>query len=153
MTNNRYEDERVKQQKLKIGSEALWFLMMFLMASVLYKQFVLDAEFKEYMVEFIGFFGASVYIVIRNIFAGNNMFSNLKNKALYIIPLICGLATTAASFVMNREYHMSGENIGLSIAALLVSFASSAVGSFILIYVIYKSNKKRADKLAEKYDQ
>ena len=150
--NNRYEDERVKLQRLKIGSEALYILMMFLLASALYKQFALNAAFKEYAVEFIGFLGASIYILIRNGFAGNNVFTNLKNKVLYIIPIVCGLATAAASFIMNREYHLSGQNIWLSMISLIVSFVSSAVGAFILVYVLININEKRTTKLEQQSD-
>lgn len=152
MKNNRYEDERVKQQRLKIGNEALILLMIFLMVSVLYQQFLLDASFKEYRVEFIGWLGASLYILIRNIFAGNNIFTNLKSKSLFIIPIICALSATAASFIMNRDYHLSGENIVLSIVTLLITFVISGVGAFAATYIIKKLNEKQSKKLEEKYD-
>jgi len=151
--NNRYEDERVRLQRLKIGNEALSLLLIFLMVSTLYKQFVSDASFSEYAIEFLGFLGASVYILVRNMIAGNNVFTNLRNKALYIIPLICGLATAAASFFMNRDYHQSGENVWLSIVSIAISFVSSAVGAFIMIYAITKINEKRTKKLEEQYEE
>jgi len=152
MKNNRYEDERVRMQKLKIGSEALSLVMVLLMVSMLVKQFVLEAPFKEYMIEFIGFFGASVYIIIRNIFVGNTLFPNTKKKSLYIIPLVCGVTITIVSFVSNLESHLQSGNLAMTLIVLSVAFITSTIGSFVVIYLIYRSNEKRSKKLEEKFD-
>ena len=60
--------------------------MIFLLISMLVKQFIFHSEFNEYAVEFIAFFGASIYIVIRNIFIGNNLYeeNRLKKMALVV---------------------------------------------------------------------
>jgi len=152
MKNNRHEDERVKMQKLKIGSEALSLVMVLLMVSMLVKQFVLEASFKEYMIEFIGFFGASVYIIIRNIFVGNTLFPNTKKKVLFIIPLVCGVTITIVSFLSNLESHLQSGNLVMTLIVLLIAFITSTVGSFVVIYLIYKGNEKRSKKLEEKFD-
>ena len=80
MKNNNIQDERVTAQKRKITSEAFLLVMTFLIGSILVKQFVYDASFSEYAIEFIAFFGASLYITIRNIFVDNNLFTDEIKK-------------------------------------------------------------------------
>lgn len=152
MKNNRYEDERVRMQKLKIGSEALAILLVLLVVSMLVKQFIFEASFSEYIVEFIGFFGVSIYILIRNIFVGNTLFPNIKKKALFIIPIICGITVTIVSFVSNLEFHLQSGNLAKTLLVLLVAFLSSAIGCFVFTYLLYRGNKIRSKKLEEKFD-
>ena len=47
MKNNNIQDERVTAQKRKITSEAFLLVMIFLIGSILVKQFVYDASFQN----------------------------------------------------------------------------------------------------------
>ena len=80
MKTNQMNDERVINERRKITAEAYGLIMIFLLISMLVKQFIFHSEFNEYAVEFIAFFGSSIYIVIRNIFVGNNLYEEAIKK-------------------------------------------------------------------------
>lgn len=67
------EDERIAAQRRKIQSDACGILLIVLLVSTLVQQYVFDAPFSQYAVEFVCFVGASIYIVIRNIISGNDL--------------------------------------------------------------------------------
>ena len=77
-------------KKRKITGEAYGLIMIFLLISMLVKQFVFHLEFNQYAVEFIAFFGASIYIVIRNIFVGHNLYRENKKRLPIINSIIMG---------------------------------------------------------------
>ena len=96
MKNNQINDERVINERRKITAEAYGLIMIFLLISMLVKQFIFHSEFNEYAVEFIAFFGSSIYIVIRNIFVGNNLYEENKKRLPIMNSIIMGLSSTFA---------------------------------------------------------
>lgn len=152
MKKNHYEDERVKMQRLKITSEAYAILMIILMSSMLIKQFILDASSSEYLVEAVGFFGVSVYILARNIFVGNQLFPGDKKKTMLLRPFITGIVVTVVTYFRNLEAHQNSENIPMTILALLITFASAFISTFAVLYIIDKINTNKIRKLEEKFD-
>ena len=78
MKKNILNDERVINEKRKITNEAFSLIMLILISSILVQQFVFKAHFSEYATEFICFFGALIYILIRNISVGNKIINDVK---------------------------------------------------------------------------
>ena len=73
------QDERTVAQKRKIASETCTLLLLALIIAVLVQQYVLNVPFAHYAAEFICFFGACCYLLIRNIASGINLYSQ-KNR-------------------------------------------------------------------------
>lgn len=152
MKNNNIQDERVTAQKRKITSEAFLLVMTFLIGSILVKQFVYNASFSEYAIEFIAFFGASLYLTIRNIFVGNNLFphdNQEKKKSIIVNSLVTGITITAVTaFLHFKELGNSG---GL-IITLVSAFVISTLVSFALYFCLNILNKRRIAKLENRFD-
>lgn len=150
MKNNQINDERVINQKRKITGEAYGLVMIFLLSSILIKQFILHSEFNEYAVEFIAFFGSSIYIVIRNIFVGNNLYGKDKKRLPLINSLIMGASVTATLvFLRYKEFNTTNDFISESI----IAFVSATLSSFVLFYITNKITQKRIKYIENKYDE
>ena len=148
MKTNQMNDERVINEKRKITTEAYGLIMIFLLISMLVKQFIFHSEFNEYAVEFIAFFGASIYIVIRNIFIGNNLYEENK-KRLPINSIIMGLSSTfALALLRYKEFNTRNDFILESIEV----FIFTTLSSFLFIYIVNKVTQKRIKHMENKYD-
>ena len=75
------QDERTVAQKRKIASETCTLLLLALMIAILVQQFVFNVSFSHYAAEFICFFGACCYLLIRNITSGNNLYSRKTSES------------------------------------------------------------------------
>lgn len=148
MKNNQINDERVINERRKITAEAYGLIMIFLLISMLIKQFIFHSEFNEYAVEFIAFFGSSIYIVIRNIFVGNNLYEENK-KRLPINSIIMGLSSTfALALLRYKEFNTRNDFILESIEV----FIFTTLSSFLFIYIVNKVTQKRIKHMENKYD-
>ena len=85
------QDERVVAQRRKINSEAYGILMTALFCSILVQKFLLNAPFEQYAVEFICFFGMSLYLMIRHLTLGLNIYG--EGKRAITIPIMNGIVT------------------------------------------------------------
>ncbi|MCU5331957.1 MULTISPECIES: DUF6773 family protein [Bacillus] len=151
MKNNIVIDERVQALKRKITNEAFQLLMLFLLGSILVKQFVLRIDFLGYSTEFIAFFGASFYILIRNIFVGNKIFLNeeKKNKSIIINSLINGVVITAVIAIIQYSNSEISEGYGVT---LIVGFLVSTLSTFLIYMIISWVNQKRIKKIEEQFE-
>lgn len=150
MKKDRVIDERVSLQKQKIVCEAFSYVMMFLIGVILVKQFVFHAEFHEYAVEFIAFFGACFYVTVRNIIVGNHLFGENKGKLMLVNSVVTGIAITATmAFMRYREAHTLSGAAG----ELAVAFFSSAVAVCLVYFVLNKVTQKRIHTIEEKLDR
>ena len=147
-----YEDERIRLQRLRIINETYLLIMGVVMISMLVKQFYLHAPFKDYLTEFIAFFGASVYILIRLVLSGHQVYSGKKKLTLWLVPLVTSTVITVLSFIGNYRDHMRIQNFSISFFALLVTFVSSFAISFLIIAVVNRLGRKQEAHLAEKFD-
>lgn len=149
MKNNKINDERVINEKRKITGEAYGLIMIFLIISILVKQFIFHSEFNEYAVEFIAFFGSSTYIIIRNIFVGNNLYGDNKKSLPIINSIIMGASVTfTLVFLRFNEFSTLNDFILES----LMAFICSALSSFLFFYIINKINIKRIKYIENKYN-
>lgn len=149
------QDERIISQKWKIGSDAFGIIYFGLIVSILLQQFMFNAPFSQYAAEFILFMVAAVYIVVRNIIVGNNLFGDrFKGQKMVIInSIVCGTTITAITTTLNSINFglekMGGER-GIALIALM-TFISGALVSFIGFEFLYIINKKRQKQIDDKY--
>ena len=148
-----YDDERIQIQKMKIVNGAYLITMTILMVSMLIKIFVLQASFSAYITEFIAFFTASFYILIRIILSGHRVYSGKKKLAMIIVPAVASAAVTALSFLGNLRHMMVADNTSLSIVSLAITFVSSYIITFVIIWLIDRLGNRRAKKLEDKFDE
>ncbi|MDF2821895.1 MAG: hypothetical protein K0R15_2343 [Clostridiales bacterium] len=158
MKRQNMQDERVSAQKRKINSEAYSILMIVLLASILVQQFLLDAPFEQYAAEFICLFGVSIYMIVRYMTLGLNIYG--EGKRVKNIPLVNSIVTGITVTVINGvlNYTRYAENykedgIGFFIATLAVSFISSTVTVFILLSCLDFLNKKKQSKIQKRLDE
>jgi len=156
MKNNLIQDERAVAQKRKIGSEACNLLLGGLVISLLIKEYVFNVPFSQYATEVLCLFGASIYIVIRNIITGNNVFETKNNgkKSVVVSSLVGGLVTCViggiANYAKYGEKYTDGKFFLITLAIL---FVCGTVITFLIYSFIYKLNQKRQKKIAEELDK
>lgn len=158
MKRQNMQDERVLAQRRKINNEAYGILMIALLTSILVQQFLLKAPLEQYAAEFICLFGVSLYIIVRNLTLGLNLYGEEKQARGIILVhgIISGTVVTILCGVANyAKYaeHYKGNNVGLFIAMLVVTFiCSTALVLFILLFVNHLNKKKQA-KIIKQLDQ
>lgn len=151
------QDERVIIQKQKILSEAYVILMMVLIISIIVQQNILNAPFKQYAVEFICFFGISIYILIRNFMFGIDIFGDKKRARIMALinSIIAGITVTAVTGILNYiEYaeHYEG-NLILFVISLLITFVSSVICTLVVFALISFINNRKINKIQKELDE
>ncbi|HZK52579.1 MAG TPA: DUF6773 family protein [Desulfosporosinus sp.] len=73
---NKIKDERVLEQQRKIGSDAFQLVSYLLLASIIYKQFMINAAISSYMTEVVTLVVGLLYVVLKNILIGNDIYAN-----------------------------------------------------------------------------
>ena len=145
------QDERIVTQRRKINSEAYGILMIVLLVSVIVQQYWLKAPIEQYAVELICFLGMSVYILIRYMMFGHDLFG--EGKLARYIPLInsivSGIVVTVFNGVLNYSKYAEHyeDNVGLFIAVLVITFISATAIAFILLSCLSYLNKKKQAKI------
>lgn len=142
-------DERVVLVKQRISSEVLQLLLIFLLASMLYKQFVLQAELSQYLIEFIGFFGALFYVLIRNYIAGTLTLGNINKRKLIRLSIIYALISGVIFTVISLANKTINEKYMLII---ITYFVLSVVSFYIFNRVLSKWNRKRMEHIDKQLD-
>ncbi|MGI6706633.1 MAG: DUF6773 family protein [Clostridia bacterium] len=158
MKKQNLQDERVVAQRRKINSEAYGILMTALFCSILVQKFLLNAPFEQYAVEFICFIGMSLYLMIRHLTLGLNIYG--EGKRAKTIPIMNGIVTgivvTAITGVSNyTQYaeHYKEDGIGYFIAVLAITFISATVFSFVVLYCFHYLNKKKQARIQKQLDE
>lgn len=151
-------DERVAAQRRKINSEAYGILMIVLLASILVQQYLLNAPFEQYAVEFICFFGMSLYMIIRYMMLGLNIYGEGKRAKVipFVNSIVTGIAVTAINGVLNyTQYaeHYREDGIGFFIAVLAVTFISATLLTFVVLSFLHYLNKKKQAKIQKQLDE
>ena len=158
MKKQNTQDERVVAQRRKIHSEAYSILMMVLLASILVQQFLLNASFEQYAVEFICFFGMSFYMIIRYLTFGLDIYGEGKrSKRIPLVnSMVVGITVTTINGVLDytkyaERYQEDG--IGYFITFLAVTFISAAVSAFAVLSCLNYLNKKKQAKIENQLEQ
>ena len=156
MKKNLIYDERAVAQKRKIGNEAYNLLLGGLIISVLIKAYVFNVPFTQYATELLCLFGAPIYVVIRNIIAGNNVYETKDKgkKSVVLTSLVVGLVICVSAGIRNYarygEKYTDGKFFLITLAML---FVSGTVIAFLIYSPIYELNQKRQKKIAEELDK
>ena len=156
MKNNLIQDERAVAQKRKIGSEACNLLLGGLIISFLIKEYVFNLPFSQYATELLCSLGASIYIVIRNIIAGNDLCEtkNSGKKSVVLMSLMVGLAVcVSAGFANYARYGEKYTDVAFFLITLVILFVSGTVLTFLIYSPIYTLNQKRQKRIAEELDK
>ena len=158
MKQHDLQDERVVVQRRKINSEAYGILMIVLFSSMIIQQFLLNAPFEQYAVEVIGFLGTSIYVTIRHITMGLDIYGGEKRSKH--IPLTssigAGLVVTTINGILNyRQYaqQYAEDGIGYFFAILAMTFVSATVLSFIVLSIFDGFNKKKQASIQRRLDE
>lgn len=155
MKKNNIKDERILGTQRQFASEALQLLMMYLIASILVQQFVFNAPFSAYAVEFFGFFGASIYITIRNLIYGNNLFGQVTStkKTILRSSLVTGITITAVSIFLNNQNATSKLSSSEAIYTYILVFLIGTLCTFVMYLILGLINKKRIQKIDYELDE
>lgn len=158
MKKQNSQDERVVAQRRKIISEAYGILMIALFCSILVQKFLLNAPFEQYAVEFICIFGMSLYLMIRHLTLGLNIYG--EGKRAITIPIMNGIVTgivvtaiTGVSSYIQYAEHYKEDGIGNFIAVLAITFTSATVFSFVVLYCFHYLNKKKQARIQKQLDE
>lgn len=158
MKTQNLQDERIVAQHRKINSEAYGILMIVLLCSMLVQQFLLNAPFEQYAVEFICFFGMSLYMIIRYMTLGLNIYGEGKraNAIPFVNSIVAGITVTTINGILNytryaEQYKEDG--IGYFIAVLAITFISATVSAFVVLFTLDCINKKRQEKIEKQLDE
>jgi len=157
MKTERVKDERVITQQRKINSEAFGILFVLLLGAMIIQLYFLDAEPKQYAAELICLFIACVYIMVRHLTLGLDLFGEGK-RAKYIPLLssvVSGVIFTTITGVINyfRYAETYEDNIGLFIAMLAITFISMTLIVFVVLAFLSFLNKRKQAKIQEKLDE
>ena len=158
MKTQKQQDERVVAQRRKINSEAHGILMIALFGSMLVQQFMLNAPFEQYAAEFICFFGISLYIVIRHMTLGLNIYG--ESKRAKIIPLVnstvAGIVVTAINGALNYTQYAKNyqeDGIGYFFSMLAITFISASGFTFVVLSFVGYLNKMKQVKIQKQLDE
>ncbi|WP_270647121.1 DUF6773 family protein [Paeniclostridium hominis] len=147
MKKKKIQDERVLSQKRKIGNDAFQIISLGLFLSVLVQQYIFDAPFSQYAVEMILLITVSLYVIVRNIMVGNDIFdSNKVNQRVVIInSVICGIIITIVNTILNyiKFRKIFTTDIVNSVVVSLVTFVCASVVSFVVLQILYVINKRK----------
>lgn len=159
MKKQNLQDERVLAQRRKINSEAYGILMTILLCSVLVQQRLLNAPFEQYSVELICFFGMSLYMIIRYMTLGLDIYGEEGKRTKvnsFLYSIVTGIIVTVANGVLNytqyaEQYREDG--IGYFIAVLAVTFLSATVSAYVVLSCLKYLNAKRQAKIQKQLDE
>ena len=158
MKKHNPQDERVAAQRQKIYGEALGILMVALFGSMLVQQFFLDASFSQYATEFICFLGTSIYMIIRYMMLGLNIYGEGKWSKAYPVgnSIVTGIVVTTINGVLNyiqnaERYRTDG--IGYFFAMLAITFISVTILVFAVQLFFGYLNKKNQARIQTRLDE
>ena len=158
MNNKGLQDERVLLQRRQINSDAYGLLVIVLLCSILVQEFLLNATFEQYAAELICFLGVSVYVLVRYITLGLNLYGEghwaTKN------PLVRSLITGVIVAIVNGFYnyskyaeHYRDTSIWYFIATLGITFVCSAGSVYILTLLVDYLSKQKQAKIQQQLDE
>jgi len=158
MKKQNSHDERVITQRRKVNSEAFGILMIVLIASIFVQEFLLNAPLEQYVVELICFMGMSLYMIIRYVVLGVNIYDDEKpaKSIPLVISIVVGIVVTAINGVLNHSQyseHYATDGIGFFIAALVFTFISSSIFTFAVLSLMSYLNKKKQAQIQKQLDE
>ncbi len=151
------QDERVLAQERRIGSDAFQILFYGLLVSIFVQQFLFDAPFSQYAVEVILLIAASIYIVVRNLMVGNNLFASEKGtqKLVVVNSLVCGLVVAAATTILNyvRLGELFKADLGNTALISGITFLFATATAFVPFEILYVVNRKKQQQIEKRLNE
>lgn len=152
MAKQKIHDERVVALKRKIDSDAFHILFYALFLLVLAQIYLFDATFAQYAVEAILLIAISIYIVVRNIMAGNDLFAPVENSQKKVVAnsIFAGLVVATVGTVLNyaRLGDLFKTDPQNTILVAVITFLAASIATFVVFEIIYMVNKKRQAQIA-----
>lgn len=150
------QDERILLQKQKLSSEAFIILMIILIISIPIQHYLFNAPFSQYCVEFIALSIVSIYIIIRYLIIGMDIFdeTKMKRRKVLIYSLLTGLVVTVINGMSNYYKYIDKykDNLGLFIASLFFVFVSVVIITLAILAIIYFINDKNQKQIEKDLD-
>jgi len=149
------QDERTVAQKRRIGSETCNLLLLALIIAILVQQYVLNVPFAHYAAEFICFFGACFYLLIRNITSGNDLYSrkNTGFKFVLLNSLLCGSSICIVTGIANYSRYGDNTTPSIWLATLAITFLCGTAGAFISFSILHYLNSKKQQNIENELDE
>lgn len=143
MSTKQPQDERVLAQQRKIQSDGFTLLIWLLLISVLVQQFFMRAPLSQFLGEFLCMLAASLFVVIRNLIAGNSLYpangsKNLRNSLI-------GAAVSCVVLVV-----LAGITDPLQITIQFICFALSFCG---LMYLCQWIARRRQTQIIRRLEE
>lgn len=128
------------------------------MISALVQQYIFNAPFAQYAVEFILLIVSSIYIIIRNVVVGNNLFTSKRScqSSVVISSLVCGVTVAVINTFLNYMQYSEYTPLPIDINTVLVAlitFISATVTAFITLELMYIANRKKQAELEARFDK
>ncbi len=142
--NNKINDERITITQNKIRSEAYSIVMFFLLISSLVQQF-LNLPKEQYIVELLVFIGGGLYLIVRNINLGIDIY-NSKPVNYFKIFLTTFLSAFIAIGILVFFFNERD-------TSQLITFFMTFVSMFFIFSVVMrKILEKKIDNINKELD-
>lgn len=134
------KDERIVAQRRRIQSDAYQILVYCLLISVLFQQFFMHVPFSQFAVEFFCLIGIGIYVTIRHLSIGDNMWSTSAHtgKKILINGVVSGAISTFLTVLLAGERN---------ILNLLLFFICFTAAYSILHLMMQNINNKRQKQI------
>lgn len=143
MKNINNQDERIISQRRKIQSDAYQILVYCLLVSIVIQQFVLNAPFSQFAVEFFCLIGMGIYMTIRHLTAGIDIWNSKAHTNKKV--LINGVTSGVISVILIAV--LAGERNVLNLVIFFLCFTAI---NFIANLTFQYINKKRQRQIDDK---
>ncbi|HII4498632.1 TPA: DUF6773 family protein [Clostridium perfringens] len=146
MKNNKIQDERILLERRKIQSEAYGWLVVGLMISIIVQQFLMNAPFAQYAVEFFALIGCGGFISIRNLTKGIDIWNpnGEGKKKILLNTVVSGIASVILFAILSGQYNV--KNLALYFVSFLLFF-------FVFRSVMININKKKQQIIDNKLNE
>jgi hypothetical protein len=140
MKKSKINDERIVSQRRMIQSDAYQILVNCLLISILIQQFIMNAPFAQFAVEFFCLIGIGIYIMIRNLSVGVDIWDSPSqtNKKLLINSIISGGICVSLLIILAGERKVWN---------MILIFVAVIILHFLTHLVLRKINKKRQQQI------
>jgi hypothetical protein len=140
MKKSKINDERIVSQRRMIQSDAYQILVNCLLISILIQQFIMNAPFAQFAVEFFCLIGIGIYIMIRNLSVGVDIWDSPSqtNKKLLINSIISGGICVSLLIILAGERKVWN---------MILIFVAVIILHFLSHLVLRKINKKRQQQI------
>ena len=156
MKDKKIRDKRVINVKRKIQSDLCQILILALLVSTIVQQYF-QMPVQNYIVEAVCFVGGSFYILFRNLFSGNLIYSENSPKKIMILNIvISSISATIVNAVFNYTKY-SEQYFGVFdmkfLSGVFFFLISVVIFSSAMFGSIYFLNNKKQKEIERKLDE